>query len=165
MRFQINPARLTKAPQTSPDTVEILFMRNWKQIAWSVLIFLASAAAFASAQTESPVSTENIIANMAQAGKHNHAQFRPYVITVDYKLFGKETVVPDSDVIAELTFAPPYLKSYAIQDVNGTHMGERIVRRMLEAQMAFAKDSVVTVHIILANEPEIVIVPRDVGRA
>jgi hypothetical protein len=78
---------------------------------------------------------------MTQAGEHNHAHFRPYVVTVDYKLFGKETVVPDSDVIAELTFAPPYLKSYAIQDVNGTHIGERIVRRMLEAQMAFAKDS------------------------
>ena len=40
-----------------------------------------------------------------------------------------------------MTFVPPYLKSYTIRDVNGTHIGERIVRRMLEGQMAFAKDS------------------------
>ena len=116
-------------------------MRTWKQISCLLLIFLASAVAFASAQTESPVSTQNIIANMVQAGKHNNAQFRSYVITVDYKLFGKETVVPTSEVIAELTFVPPYLKSYAIQHSNGTHIGETIVRRILEAQMAIGKDS------------------------
>lgn len=120
---------------------EILFMWSRRQIGWSVLIFLASTVACASAQTESPVPAESIIARMAQAGEQNHAHFRPYVVTVDYKLFGKETVSPTSEVIAELTFVPPYLKSYAIRDVNGTHIGESIVRRMLEGQMSFAKDS------------------------
>jgi hypothetical protein len=116
-------------------------MRTWKQITWSFLFFLASAMACDSAQTVSPVPTENIIARMAQAGEHNHAHFRPYVVTRDYKLFGKETIVPASEVLAELTFLPPYLKSYAIRHTNGTSMGESIVRRMLDAQMAFAKDS------------------------
>jgi hypothetical protein len=116
-------------------------MRTRKQLAWSVLILLASTVACASDMTESPVPTENIIAHMAQAGEHNHDHFRPYVVTVDYKLFGKETDVPTSQIIAELTFVPPYLKSYAIRHVNGTHMGETIVRRILEGQMAFAKDS------------------------
>jgi hypothetical protein len=141
MRFQINPARLAKPPQMSPDTVEILFMRTRRQIARSVLIFLASTVACASAQTASPVSTENIIAHMAKAGEDNHANFRPYIVTVDYKLFGQETAVPASHVIAELTFVPPYLKGYTIRHANGTHMGETVVRRMLEGQMAFAKDS------------------------
>ncbi len=116
-------------------------MRTRRQIAWPVLIFLASTVAWASAQSESPLLTENIIAHMAQAGERNHAHFRPYVVTVNYKLFGKESEAPTSEVIAELTFVPPYLKSYAIRNVNGPHMGERIVRRMLEGQMAFAKDS------------------------
>jgi hypothetical protein len=141
MRFQTNPALLTSAPQTSPDTAEIFFMRPRNQIACSVLIFLASTVACASAQTASPVPTENIIARMAKAGEHNHAHFQPYVVTVDYKLFGKETAAPTSQVIAELTYVPPHLKSYAIRHANGTHMGETIVRRMLEGQMAFAKDS------------------------
>src|ERR1700674_2490129 len=105
---------------------EILFMRARRQIAWPVLIFLASTVAWASAQSESPLLTENIIAHMAQAGERNHDHFRPYVVTVNYKLFGKESVAPTSEVIAELTFVPPYLKSYAIRNVNGTHMGEGI---------------------------------------
>jgi len=116
-------------------------MRTRKQIAWSVLIFLASAVACASAQTESPASSENIVARMTHAGEHNHIHFQPYVVTRDYKLFDKEAMVPTSEVIAELAFVPPYLKSYAIQHTYGTTMGESIVRRMLEGQMAFAKDS------------------------
>lgn len=116
-------------------------MRTRKQIAWSVIIFLASTVACASAQTESPVPTDNIIAHMTQTGENNHIHFQPYVVTRDYKLFDEEAIVPTSEVIAELTFVPPYLKSYAIRQSNGTHIGETIVRRMLEGQMAFAKDS------------------------
>jgi hypothetical protein len=116
-------------------------MGTRKQIAWSVLLYLALAAARASAQAGSSVSTENIIARMVQAGKDNHAQFRPYVVMRDYKLLGKEAMVPTSQVIAELTFVPPNLQSYTIRQASGTSMGERIVRRILEAQMAFAKDS------------------------
>ena len=120
----------TQSASDPTEMAEILFMWTPRQIALSVLIFLVSTVACASAQTESPIPAKNIIARMAQAGEQNHAHFRPYVVTVDYKLFGKETVSPTSDVIAELTFVPPYLKSYAIRDVNGTHIGERIVRRM-----------------------------------
>jgi hypothetical protein len=115
-------------------------MRTRKQIAWSVLFVLALAVAGASAQTENP-PTENIIARMAQAREENRARFRPYIVTRDYKLFGKEIINPTSEVIAELTFIPPHLKSYAIRNANGTRTGERIVRRMLEDQIAFAKDS------------------------
>jgi hypothetical protein len=116
-------------------------MRTRNIIAWSVFFFLASAVACASGQTEGPVPTENIVTRMEQAKENNHAYFRPYVVTRDYKLFGKETTVPASQITAELTFIPPDLKSYAIRHTNGTRMGETIVRRMLEAQMALAKDS------------------------
>lgn len=116
-------------------------MRMWKQIASSVFLFLASTVAGGSAQTGSPVSTENIIARMAQAGENNHSHFLPYVVTRDYKIFGKERMIPTSQIIAELTFVPPYLESYAIRHTNGSSMGATIVRRMLEGQMAFAKDS------------------------
>jgi negative regulator of sigma E activity len=116
-------------------------MRTRNQIARSVLMLLALAVACASAQTQSPVPTENIITHMEQAAQYNHARFHPYVTTVDYKLFGKDTAVPTSQVIAELAFDPPYLKSYSIQQSNGAHIGETIVRRILEDQKAFTKDS------------------------
>ena len=115
-------------------------MRTRKHITRSVLFFLVSAVACASAQTGSPIPTENIIARMAQAGEDNHARFRPYIVTRDYKLFGEENTTPTSEVIADLTFAPPHLKSYAIRQTSGTGTGESIVRRMLEGQIAFAKD-------------------------
>ena len=140
-RFEIHPVRIPKALPTRTEMAEILFMRIRKQIAWSILLFLSLAVACDSAQTESPASSENIIARMTQAGEHNHIHFQPYVVTRDYKLFDKEAMVPTSEVIAELTFVPPYLKSYAIRHTHGTSMGESIVRRMLEGQMAFAKDS------------------------
>jgi hypothetical protein len=117
------------------------FMGTQKQIAWLVFLFLASTVACASAQTESTVPTGNIIALMAQAREENNARIRPYIVTRDYKLFAKETMIPTSQVIAELTFVPPYLRSYAIRHTNGTSVGERIVRRILEGQMEFAKDS------------------------
>jgi hypothetical protein len=121
--------------------VEILLVRTRAQLAWSVLLFLVSAGACASAQIESPIPTENIIAGMAQAREDNHARFRPYIVTRDYKLFGEEKSTPTSEVIADLTFVPPHLKSYAVRQTSGTGTGERIVRRMLEGQIAFAKDS------------------------
>jgi hypothetical protein len=70
---------------------------------------LLALAVGASAQTQSPLSTENIIVHMEQAAQYNHARFHPYVVTVDYRLFGNEAAVPTSRVIAELTFDPPYL--------------------------------------------------------
>jgi hypothetical protein len=124
-----------------PEMAGILFMRTRQQIAWSVLLFLIAAVARGSAQTESPTSTENIIARMTQAEQDNHAHFQSYVVTRDYKLFDKAATVPASEVVADLTFVPPYLRSYAIRYTHGNSMGESIVRRMLEAEMAFAKDS------------------------
>jgi hypothetical protein len=116
-------------------------MRTREQIAWQVPFFLVLSVACASAQTKKLISTENIIAGMAQAREDNHTHFRSYIVTRDYKLFGEEMTAPTSEVIVDLTFAPPQLKSYAIRQTNGTATGERIVRRMLEGQMAIAKDS------------------------
>jgi len=141
LRFQTNPARLIQSPQACTETEEIVVMRTRNQVGWSVLFFLAFAVMNASAQTESTVPIRDIIARMAQAREENDARFRPYIVMRDYKLLAEETMVPTSQVIAELTFAPPYLKSYAIRHTNGTSVGERIVRRILEGQMAFAKDS------------------------
>jgi len=45
----------------------------------------------APAQTRNSVPTvETIVARMAQARAENQACFRPYIVTRDYKLFGKD---------------------------------------------------------------------------
>jgi len=112
-----------------------------QQISWMLFLSLVAVVSRASAQTGSPVpALEAIIARMAQARVENRARFRHYVVTRDYKLFGKERQNTKSQVTAEVTFVPPDSKKYAIQQSNGTRLGERIVRRMLESEAEIAKD-------------------------
>jgi hypothetical protein len=99
----------------------------------------------ASAQTGSSIPTvETITSRMAQAQTENHARFRPYVVTRDYKMFGNDRKEAKSEVTANITFAPPNLKTYAVHRTTGSSLGERIVRRMLEGEVLIAKDSSLT---------------------
>ena len=105
------------------------------------LLFLIAVVGCASAQTESTVPTvETIIARMAQARADNRNRFRSYVVTRDYKLFGKERQKTESQVTADVIFDPPDLKKYAIQQASGAGLGEKIVRRMLESEVEVTKD-------------------------
>ena len=60
---------------------------------------------------------------MAQARAHNRALFRPYVVTRDYKLFGRERDEATSEVSAEVTFVPPNSKKYSILERSGSGTG------------------------------------------
>jgi hypothetical protein len=114
----------------------------WQQAPCLLFLYLVAVVACASAQTESTVPTvETIIARMAQARAENRAHFRPYIITREYQFFGKERHKTKSQVIADITFVPPDFKKYATQQSDGSGLGERIVRRMLESEAALAKDS------------------------
>ena len=109
------------------------------QTLWLLFLFLVAAGA--SAQTRSTIpAVESIIARMTQARTDNQARFRSYIVTRDYKLFGKERQKTKSQVIADVTFVPPDFKKYAIQQTNGTGLGERIVRRMLASEAEITKD-------------------------
>jgi hypothetical protein len=86
-------------------------------------------------------SMEAITAGMAQARLRNRARFRPYTVTRDYEMFGKDRQKPPkSQVTADVTFTPPGLKSYVIRDASGSGLGEKAVRRMLDSEVAIAKD-------------------------
>jgi hypothetical protein len=105
------------------------------------LLFLVAVVSCASAQTESTVPTvETIISRMAQARADNRARFRSYIVTRDYKLFGKERQKTESQVTADIIFDPPDFKKYAIQQTSGAGLGEKIVRRMLESEVEVTKD-------------------------
>jgi hypothetical protein len=111
------------------------------QTLWLTFLCLVAAAVCASAQTaEIAPTVETIVARMAQARSQNQALFRPYTVTRDYKLFGKERQKTKAQVIADVFFVPPTSKNYAIQQANGTGIGENIVRRMLASEVEIAKD-------------------------
>lgn len=101
-----------------------------------------AAAICTSAQTHSVVSTSaDIVARMAQAQAENRDHIHPYIVTRDYKLFGrKSSLESKSDVIAEISVVPPNAKKYVIKSTNGSGWGEKIVRKMLDGEIAFAVD-------------------------
>ncbi len=107
----------------------------------AVSSFVALAVT-ASAQTKPSTPTIEIITSrMAQANAGNQAGFRPYLVTRDYKMFGKDRAEAKSDVTVNLSFAPPNSKTYVIQHAVGSGLGEIIVRRMLEREVAIEKDA------------------------
>jgi len=106
------------------------------------LIFVYSIAVTrASAQTPIPTN-EEIVAQMAQAQDENRTHFRPYRVTRAYNLFkGDDKNQLKSRLIAEISVVPPHSKKYTIENPNGSLMEEKIVRKMLDGEVAFAKDS------------------------
>jgi hypothetical protein len=81
---------------------------------------------------------------MAQARIENRARFRPYIVTRDYKLFGREGNRTKSEVIADVAFVPPDSKKYTIQQTHGNGLGGMIVRRMLASEAEVTKDYALT---------------------
>jgi Outer membrane lipoprotein-sorting protein len=94
------------------------------------------------AYAENPVpSVETIAIRMAQARSENQARLRPYSVTRHYRLFGKEQVTTKAEVIANVSFVPPDLKHFVIQQASGMRLGERIVRLMLEHETEIVKNN------------------------
>jgi hypothetical protein len=76
---------------------------------------------------------------MEQARTENRATLRPYTVTRNYRLFGNENSA-ESEVIADVTFVPPDVKHFAIEDVSGKGMGEKIVRQMSEHEVELVRN-------------------------
>ena len=89
-------------------------------------------------------SAEIIIAQMMQARSENRARLRPYSVTRNYRLFGKEKQTARSEVIARVTFDPPGIKQFVIQQASGMGLGERIVRQMLEHETEIGRNNAST---------------------
>lgn len=105
-----------------------------------VVSLYAVSGGLAQAQDGTAPSAETILARMAQARAENRTHLRPYSVTRNYRLFGKERTTTKAEVIADLTFVPPDQKRYAIRQANGLGLGEKIVRQMLEHETDIVKD-------------------------
>jgi hypothetical protein len=104
---------------------------------------LLALVGVALAPAQSPNATptmEVIVERMARARAENRARLRPYVVTRDYALFGKEKRTTTSEVTAQLTFVPPDSKKYNILQRSGSGLGERLVRRMLDGETTIVKE-------------------------
>ena len=81
---------------------------------------------------------------MARARTQNRAQFRPYTVTRQYNLYGKDLDKTKSQITADVVFVPPDSKKYAIQQASGSGLGKMIVRRALANEAEMAKNYAAT---------------------
>ena len=115
-----------------------------KRISALLLLHLAGAGLGAAWGADAVPSVETMVIRMAQARMENRARLRPYSVTRDYRLFGKEKQAASSVVIADVSFVPPDLKQFMIQQASGARLGEKIVRLMLEHETEIVKNNGLT---------------------
>lgn len=100
---------------------------------------LASLPGFAAAADGTP-NVDQIVSRMEQAQASNHADEQPYTLTRDYQFFATAGEKPTSEVVAKVDFQPPNTKTFTIQNAQGSHQGEKIIRKVLEHEKAAAQD-------------------------
>jgi hypothetical protein len=111
------------------------------QFACSFLAYFAAAVSVSAQTWSAPSTNQGIVAQMAQAQAENRTHFRPYTVTREYKLFeGDNHEDAKTRVIAEITAVRLDSKQYAIDNPRESGLGETIVRKMLDREVAFAKD-------------------------
>src|ERR1700688_2532950 len=112
-----------------------------------VLVFLATVPSWSQAPSASSSSTAeakppdlNLILQRLEDIQHQDpAESRPYEVTREYKVFRGYDKEPTSEVMAQINFVPPDVKTYKITQVRGNSRGEKIVRELLNRETESAK--------------------------
>ena len=107
------------------------------------LVFLATLAsssqvAPSSAEIKSPDLTL-ILQRLEDIQPKDPAQSRPYELTREYKVFHGSDKKPTSEVMAQINFVPPDMKTYKITQARGNSRGAKMVRELLDRETESAK--------------------------
>lgn len=82
---------------------------------------------------------DTILERMREAQKENRTHLRAYSVVREYKLYQGKTESPKTRLKVRIQFLPPRVKSYDVLDSTGG-MGEKVVRRILDHEMALNRD-------------------------
>ena len=101
---------------------------------------LASSSQVPSSTTEIKSPDLNLILQRLEDIQHQDpAQSRAYEVTREYKVFRGDDKEPTSEVMAQINFAPPGMKTYKITQAQGNSRGEKMVRELLDRETESAK--------------------------
>jgi hypothetical protein len=101
---------------------------------------LAASSQVAPSSTELQSPDLNVIVQRLEDVQHqNPAQSRPYEVTREYKVFHGNDKEPTSEVMAQINFVPPDIKTYEIIEARGNSRGEKMVRELLDREIDAAK--------------------------
>lgn len=110
----------------------------------ALLLMLLFANTNGSATDLSAMSNDHpdistLIKRIVEAQLDNRARSKPYSVTREYKVFGGDINRPRTEVLAQVNFLPPNVKSYGIDQSTGG-MGEKVVRRILDHEVDSTRD-------------------------
>lgn len=101
-------------------------------------------ATSAPALQSSGAGLQQILEHMEAVQTHNPARFRPYVLTRQYRFYQADAKElqrdPKSEVLAEVSFTPPNMKTFDILETHGSGRGASVVKHMLEGESELSKD-------------------------
>jgi hypothetical protein len=108
-----------------------------------ILVFLATLVS-SSQVLSSPAEIESpdlnlILRRMEDVQHQDPAQSRPYEVTREYKVFRGDDKQATSEVMAQINFVPPDLKTYKITQARGNSRADKIVRELLDRETESAK--------------------------
>src|SRR5260370_124080 len=108
-----------------------------------VLVFLVTLASSSQpplsiAEIKSP-DLNLILQRLEEVQHQDPAQSRPYEVRREYKVFRGYDKQPTSEVMAQINFVPPDMKTYKIIQTRGNSRGEKIVRELLDRETESAK--------------------------
>src|SRR6185437_275295 len=105
-----------------------------------LLATLASSSQVTPSTTEiKPPDLDLILQRLEDVQHQNPAQSRTYEVTREYKVFGGDDKQPTSEVMAQINFVPPDIKTYKIIQTRGNSRGEKMVRELLDREAESAK--------------------------
>lgn len=126
---------------------------HWRVIGWMaenryclVLLSLVATAwaipysLHAQEEKAAPPNLNSILDSLERTGEQNLALSRPYEVTREYKVFQADDPKPISDVMTQIWFTPPDIKTFKITDAQGSPRGQKIVRAILEQEVISAKE-------------------------
>jgi hypothetical protein len=80
-----------------------------------------------------------ILDSLERTEEENPALSQPYEVTRQYKVFRGDDPNPASEATAQISFTPPDIKTFKITEEQGNPTGKKIVRAILEQEIASAK--------------------------
>ena len=108
-----------------------------------VLVFLTTVASpsqvLSSTAEIQPPDLNLILQRLEDIQRQDPAQSRPYELTREYKVFRGNDKKATSQVMAQIDFVPPDMKTYKITQAQGNSRGEKMVREILDQEIESAK--------------------------
>ncbi|HZU23620.1 MAG TPA: hypothetical protein VE998_12365 [Terriglobales bacterium] len=93
------------------------------------------------ASPKAPADLNSILSQMEAAQAANPARSEAYVLVRQYRFYqGSEPADAKSEVVAQVSFTPPDVKTFDILETRGSGRGTSVVKHILESEAEVSKD-------------------------